>query len=777
MKKIGILALIAALAFMPFTANATTSTINPNVPAQNSALSSAVLRANFQAAVNDINNLWTAVTTIFTPNAAGLVPASGGGTTNFLRADGVFAAPSGGGGGGSGTVTSVGLTMPSILTVTGSPVTTAGTLAANLASQAQNSFLAGPTSGSGTPAFRAITAADVPTLNQNTTGTAANITGVASVVNGGTGTTTPSIVAGSNVTVSGTWPNQTISSTASGGGGGTVTSVGVTTANGVSGTVANATTTPAITLTLGAITPSSIAASGAITAASFNGVALGTSGSSTTFLNGAGTYTTPASGSQASNGDSNYTIPSTASSVITTTVLSAARTWTLPAASAYTSGRALCINDLAGATSVSFPLTITAAGSDVIGPEAATTTSLNNSGQGICLLSNGSNAWNIPREPFIAQSSIGMSQDAFNCTPQNTSHIRKSIANAKSGNANGNWLFLGDSTTYGSWSGPGGIDTGDLVSNSMPNKFAEIASESTAITFNPNNFAGGGVTGNEVRSSTDPRLSFGGGWTVASNSTLGGGLIALTNQSTTDTLTFTPTSNVDTFKVYYAKLSSGAVMSLTIDSGTPTNVSTNNGTTTFGSSIVTAPSGVGPHVLKINYVSGTSGQVFITAIQAYNSQKTAVNIITAGAPGITVAGYVSGGLSQPYSPITLMGQDVTFVELGLNDMVASVSAASYKASMQTIITSALAGGGDVVLIPPNTQNTVTASVWQSYVEANRSLATSNNVCMIDTASRWVSWTTANALGFMNIAGGSALHPSLQGYSDEAQTVYNIVGKP
>lgn len=42
-----------------------------------------------------------------------------------------------------------------------------------------------------------------------------------------------------------------------GGGTGTVTSVSVVTANGVSGTVATATTTPAITLTLGAITPTS----------------------------------------------------------------------------------------------------------------------------------------------------------------------------------------------------------------------------------------------------------------------------------------------------------------------------------------------------------------------------------------------------------------------------------------------------------------------------------------------------------------------------------------
>lgn len=44
----------------------------------------------------------------------------------------------------------------------------------------------------------------------------------------------------------------------SAGGVGTVTSVSVVTANGVSGTVANPTTTPAITLSLGAITPSSV---------------------------------------------------------------------------------------------------------------------------------------------------------------------------------------------------------------------------------------------------------------------------------------------------------------------------------------------------------------------------------------------------------------------------------------------------------------------------------------------------------------------------------------
>ena len=51
-------------------------------------------------------------------------------------------------------------------------------------------------------------------------------TGLLDVANGGTGTATPALVAGTNVTITGTWPNQTIAASGGGGGGtGTVTSV------------------------------------------------------------------------------------------------------------------------------------------------------------------------------------------------------------------------------------------------------------------------------------------------------------------------------------------------------------------------------------------------------------------------------------------------------------------------------------------------------------------------------------------------------------------------
>jgi len=57
-------------------------------------------------------------------------------------------------------------------------------------SQTAKTFYAAPNGSSGTPSFRAIAVSDVPTLNQNTTGTAANVTGTVAVGNGGTGTAT-----------------------------------------------------------------------------------------------------------------------------------------------------------------------------------------------------------------------------------------------------------------------------------------------------------------------------------------------------------------------------------------------------------------------------------------------------------------------------------------------------------------------------------------------------------------------------------------------------------
>lgn len=97
---------------------------------------------------------------------------------------------------GGGTVTSVAMTVPTALfaasPVTGSPVTTSGTLALTLATQTAGTFFAGPTSGSAaSPTFRAL---QVPTTQIFTSGTAQTYTppagllyAIVTVVGGGGG--------------------------------------------------------------------------------------------------------------------------------------------------------------------------------------------------------------------------------------------------------------------------------------------------------------------------------------------------------------------------------------------------------------------------------------------------------------------------------------------------------------------------------------------------------------------------------------------------------------
>jgi trimeric autotransporter adhesin len=71
-----------------------------------------------------------------------------------------------------------------LFNVTNTPITSSGNLTlASFKSQTANTFLAAPNGSSGAPTFRAIVSADVPTLNQNTTGSAATVSGTNVVTN------------------------------------------------------------------------------------------------------------------------------------------------------------------------------------------------------------------------------------------------------------------------------------------------------------------------------------------------------------------------------------------------------------------------------------------------------------------------------------------------------------------------------------------------------------------------------------------------------------------
>jgi hypothetical protein len=94
-------------------------------------------------------------------------------------------------------------------------------------------------------------------------------TGTVAIAQGGTGTATPALVAGTNVTITGTWPNQTINSSNTGG---TVTSVAATVPSFLSITGSPITTSGTLAITLsGTALPTTSGGTG-LTSFTANGV-------------------------------------------------------------------------------------------------------------------------------------------------------------------------------------------------------------------------------------------------------------------------------------------------------------------------------------------------------------------------------------------------------------------------------------------------------------------------------------------------------------------------
>jgi hypothetical protein len=103
-----------------------------------------------------------------------------------------------------GTVTSVGLSTPGVVfNVSGSPVTSSGTLALTLINQTGNTVFASPSDGSlGAPLFRSLVAADIPSISLTS-----GVSGVLPIANGGTGQ------ASANAALNALLPDQSAAST------------------------------------------------------------------------------------------------------------------------------------------------------------------------------------------------------------------------------------------------------------------------------------------------------------------------------------------------------------------------------------------------------------------------------------------------------------------------------------------------------------------------------------------------------------------------------------
>lgn len=323
-------------------------------------------------------------------------------------------------------------------------------------------------------------------------------------------------------------------------------------------------------------------------------------------------------------------------------------------------------------------------------------------------------------------------------------------------------LLLGDSTTFGVGSN-NGIGT-DLVTNNYPSVLTSLFSANSRPA-QSNAFIGGGSNIFERTMLNDPRVIPGAGWGAATQTSTFGNCLA--NTSNANVLSFTPTVNTDSFKVSYLRFTaSTSTLRMNINGGANTDVSTVGANALLSQSITST---VGPRVLNISKLSGAS--LFFASIEAWDSTKKEIAVLTAGWPGVRSSNAVD--ISQAWSPLNTINyytQDLTLVMIGINDWNNAVPVATYKSNMQTLIDTLKSGTGDVVLVTPvPTRTTVTPlATQQLYVTALQELAVTNSLQIFDLFSNWVSWEVSNPLGRYN----DNIHPSSVGYSDVAQFIYN-----
>lgn len=261
----------------------TTSTINPVIPTTGADIQSAPIRNNFAAAYNDINAIYSLIAaisygTMATQNSddvtitggiidgttiGATIPAAGHFTN--LTLSGTFTPASHSiayaslpqvtahkllGNATAGTTDITEIALSSGLEFNGGFLDiAAGAVTNAMLHQVNNSTIKGRvTAGPGDP--EDLTATQATSILNNFVGDSGS---------GGVKGLVPAPAAGDSAAGKFLKADGTYAVPPGGsGGGGTVTSVSVVSANGISGTVANATTTPAITLSVGAISPSSV---------------------------------------------------------------------------------------------------------------------------------------------------------------------------------------------------------------------------------------------------------------------------------------------------------------------------------------------------------------------------------------------------------------------------------------------------------------------------------------------------------------------------------------
>ncbi|MGR9386441.1 SGNH/GDSL hydrolase family protein [Rhizobium leguminosarum] len=343
------------------------------------------------------------------------------------------------------------------------------------------------------------------------------------------------------------------------------------------------------------------------------------------------------------------------------------------------------------------------------------------------------------------------------------------------GTGRGRICVPGDSTAWGEGGGDSGSNNRvNAKLRAWPTILAQRLS-SLGLSANWEGIYGsGGVAVATVPIATHRSLYYAGmnaraAWDVAAAARLGG--VWFQNSTDGGILSYTSTIPVNRFEIADITASGGGVISYNIDGGAETQLTQTNATASFRLTTVDAGA-PGIHTINITRVSGTG---FFVGIRAWNEAVPQVDVLNFGMGSSVVADWVVNTVA--YSPLPSLATmcasaDLVILPFTINDAIVPTSTASYKASLQTLINTAKAGGADVLLQTGNPCSlSADADVNQQGIrQAMKDLALSNDLPMIDLFDLYGDYLSMVARNLMY----NSRHPNTAGYADIGNFVADTI---
>lgn len=390
----------------------------------------------------------------------------------------------------------------------------------------------------------------------------------------------------------------------------------------------------------------------------------------------------------------------------------------------------------------------------------------------------------IPSEGLLTFPGSGIKSDAdmylYNYDPAQYAKFRAAIAGTLANVSDTKLGIVGDSTARGAVGGSGTVTQAGGQAASWPRKLAERLNAFFIPASNASVFGDGGM-GSANFDVHDARCLRGPFASASTSKTVGGAYWAVAS-GTGVGFKFTPVESVDTFDIQFDQGPYSFLepaLQFYIDGSAPAS-----GPATYNcnqapmqlTTVTVGAASAGTRQIEVRPTTASKSTYFV-GVRARHSTIKRVLIDNLGWAGSSPSDWAanSGWPSDPMPALTYQAYDLTIICLTINPINAGVSADTWAASIQPIITAAKAGGGNVLLVtgtPCTTAETNYPGAYSAYWAAMQALAVANNCAAVNLRMRWGSGAAAVSAGFLDAT--ERLHPTKTGYGDISAAYYALI---